>query len=92
MDRVLARKPLSTAEASEPPCTVCVTGAAGYVASNIVCRLLAAGHTVHATYRDKDDQKAISVLKALPEADRLKWFKADLLAEGSFDAALEGCK
>ncbi|GAB4817129.1 hypothetical protein N2152v2_004175 [Parachlorella kessleri] len=92
MERVLARKPLTEAERAEPPCTVCVTGAAGYVASTIVCRLLAAGHTVHATYRRVDDKNTLAALKGCPDADRLKWFEADLMTEGSFDEALKGCK
>lgn len=53
-------------------------------------RLLAAGHTVHATARDPTREDAVGHLKALPGADtRLKLFKADLLVEGSFDEALQ---
>lgn len=93
MDSVLARKPLTDGEKAEPPCTVCVTGAAGFIASTIVCRLLAAGHTVHATYRERDDPATLSALKALPGAqERLIWYSADLLEEGSFDEAVQGCK
>eukprot|EP00887_Chlorella_sp_A99_P002477 scaffold10.g2477.t1 len=93
MEAVLARKPLTDAEKAFPKCTVCVTGGTGFVASHIVLRLLAAGHTVHATYRPgKDDQVTLDWLQALPCASqRLKWFPADLLKEGSFDAAVKGC-
>ncbi len=92
MDGFLSRKPLTPAELAEAPCRVCVTGAAGYIASAIVCRLLAAGHTVHATYRDRDDANTLAALKALPGADRLEWFRAELMEQGSFDDAVEGCK
>jgi NAD(P)-dependent dehydrogenase (short-subunit alcohol dehydrogenase family) len=37
--------PLSPEELAAPKSKVCVTGAAGYIASYIVQRLLAAGHT-----------------------------------------------
>lgn len=49
MDRVvrpLALKvPLSAEELAAPKEAVCVTGASGYIASFVVQRLLAAGHT-----------------------------------------------
>ncbi len=93
MDYVLSRKPLYPGEAQEPPCTVCLTGAAGYIGSVILCRLLAAGHTVHATYRDKDDAATLETLRSLPGAvERIRWFKADLEMPGSFDAAVTNCK
>lgn len=93
MEAQLGRKPLTPAERAEPPATVCVTGAAGFIASVVVCRLLAAGHTVHATYRQGDDPSTLAALRALPNAEeRLRFFQADLLQQGSFDAALAGCK
>eukprot|EP00253_Pinus_taeda_P024957 PITA_24957 len=62
-----------------PPAIVCVTGATGFIASWLVKRLLDKGYTVHATVRD-------------PEAgEKLKLFRADLIEEGSFDAAINGC-
>ncbi|KAG2451353.1 hypothetical protein HYH02_003957 [Chlamydomonas schloesseri] len=89
----LARVPLYPEEASTPPTRVAVTGASGYVAGNVVARLLAAGHTVHATCRDPSNEAAVAPLMALPgAAERLKLFKADLLVEGSFDAAISGCE
>ncbi len=93
MEKLLSRKPLTPAELNEPPCSVCVTGAAGFIASAIVCRLLAAGHTVHATYRKSSDANTVAALKALPGADeRLKWFVADLEDAASFVPAVQGCK
>ncbi|OEL14358.1 Cinnamoyl-CoA reductase 1, partial [Dichanthelium oligosanthes] len=71
---------------------VCVTGASGYIASWIVKLLLARGYTVRATVRDTADPKKTLHLRVLDGAkDRLHLFKASLLEEGSFDAAVDGC-
>ncbi|KAA0158596.1 hypothetical protein FNF31_05347 [Cafeteria roenbergensis] len=71
---------------------VCVTGASGYVASQLVAALLAKGCTVHGTVRSVANPAKTAHLKALPgAADRLKLFEADLLKAGSFDEALAGC-
>ncbi|KAI8471770.1 MAG: heme peroxidase-related protein [Monoraphidium minutum] len=84
--------PLRPEEKAAKPLTVCVTGATGYVAGHIVARLLAAGHTVHATARDPSNARAVGHLTSLPgAAERLKLFKADLLADGAYDEALSGC-
>lgn len=72
---------------------VCVTGASGYIASWLVKLLLGRGYTVRATVRDTADPKKTSHLRALDGAkDRLHLFKASLLEEGSFDAAIDGCE
>lgn len=95
MERILARKPLTPAERAAKPAVVCVTGAAGFVASQITCRLLAAGHTVHATYREEDLKSPnYKALNELPEGikKRLLWFKANLLEHDTYDAAVQGCK
>ncbi|XP_048551299.1 phenylacetaldehyde reductase-like isoform X2 [Triticum urartu] len=71
---------------------VCVTGASGYIASWLVKLLLHRGYTVRATVRDTADPKRTLHLQALDGAkDRLHLFKASLLEEGSFDAAVAGC-
>ncbi|XP_010490079.1 PREDICTED: cinnamoyl-CoA reductase 1-like isoform X2 [Camelina sativa] len=71
---------------------VCVTGASGYIASWIVKVLLLRGYTVKATVRDPNDRKKTEHLVALDGAkERLKLFKADLLEEGSFQHAIDGC-
>ncbi|KAG7653661.1 NAD-dependent epimerase/dehydratase, partial [Arabidopsis suecica] len=71
---------------------VCVTGATGYIASWIVKLLPLRGYTVKATVRDPNDTKKTKHLLALEGADeRLRLFKADLLEEGSFQQAIEGC-
>ena len=74
---------------------ILVTGASGFIASWIVKYLLEGGHTVHGTVRNPDNAKKVSHLTALQTefgSDKLKLFKADLLDEGSFDQAMEGCE
>ncbi|VVA90397.1 unnamed protein product [Arabis nemorensis] len=71
---------------------VCVTGASGYIASWIVKLLLLRGYTVRATVRDPKDQKKTDHLLALEGSkERLKLLKANLLDEGSFEHAINGC-
>ncbi|KAJ0037743.1 hypothetical protein Pint_23940 [Pistacia integerrima] len=71
---------------------VCVTGASGFIASWLVKFLLERNYTVKATVRDPNDPK----IKHLHELDgtkeRLHIFKANLLEEGSFDSAVDGCE
>ncbi|XP_021772106.1 cinnamoyl-CoA reductase 1-like [Chenopodium quinoa] len=72
---------------------VCVTGASGYIASWLVKLLLQRGYTVKATVRDPNDPKKVEHLRSLDGAkERLYLFPANLLEEGSFDAAVEGCE
>nr|AKH45461.1 cinnamyl-alcohol dehydrogenase [Sinopodophyllum hexandrum] len=72
---------------------VCVTGASGYIASWLVKRLLQKGYTVKASVRDPNDPKKTQHLLALDGAsERLQLFKANLLEEGSFDSAVQGCQ
>ncbi|KAI8526173.1 hypothetical protein RHMOL_Rhmol13G0288400 [Rhododendron molle] len=72
--------------------TVCVTGASGYIASWIVKFLLQRGYAVKASVRDPSDPKKTEHLLSLDGAkERLHLFKANLLEEGSFDAAVDGC-
>ena len=70
-----------------------VTGDTGYVAGWLIKALLEAGVTVHACVRNPDNtakqQHLINVAAAAP--GEIKFFKADLLDEGSFDAAMAGC-
>ncbi len=70
------RKPLYDTERAAEQTTVCVTGGTGYIAGAIIARLLAAGHTVHATVREPNSQTKLQYLKSLPNANtRLKFFK-----------------
>jgi len=75
-----------------PATTVCVTGAAGFIGSWLIMRLLEQGYTVRATVRDPENLKKVKNLLDLPKADtNLTLWKADLNEEGSFDEAIDGC-
>lgn len=73
--------------------TILVTGASGYIAGWIIKYLLEEGHTVHATVRDPAKQSSVSHLLKIAEQNKgtLKLFKADLLTQGSFSEAMQGC-
>ena len=70
---------------------VMVTGATGYVAGWIVKRLLEEGLTVHAPVRNPDNIDSLKYLNAIAAKSKgeIKYFKADLLNEGSYDAAMK---
>jgi nucleoside-diphosphate-sugar epimerase len=71
-----------------------VTGGSGFVGSHLVKRLLERGHRVHATARSTAATAKLRPLRELREAHpgQLSLFEADLLAEGSFDEAMAGCR
>jgi nucleoside-diphosphate-sugar epimerase len=73
---------------------ILVTGASGFIASWIVKYLLEGGYTVHGTVRDKSNEQKVSHLRKLDEtsAGTLKLFEADLLNQGAFSAAMQGCE
>ena len=73
---------------------VLVTGATGYVAGWIVKRLLEAGVTVHAAVRNPGDHAKTADLEALGRASpgEIRFFRADLLEEGSYADAMAGCR
>ena len=73
---------------------VLVTGGNGYIASWIVKYLLADGIDVHATVRDPANQAKVGHLLKAAEGSKgkLTLFKADLLKDGAFDAAMQGCE
>ncbi|WCJ18559.1 NAD(P)-binding Rossmann-fold superfamily protein [Euphorbia peplus] len=72
---------------------VCVTGGSGYIASWLVKLLLSHGYAVNATVRDLNDENKTQHLLALEGAkEKLKLFKAELVEDGSFDAAIDGCE
>ena len=72
---------------------VAVTGGSGFVASHLVKLLLADGYTVHATVRSVDNHEKTRPLRTLQQLHpgRLKLFEANLLKEGTFDEAFDGC-
>jgi len=70
---------------------VCVTGASGFIGSRITADLLERGYTVRGTVRDPSHRERYGFLQELPGADeRLSLHPGRLLADGSFDEALEG--
>lgn len=73
---------------------VMITGATGYVAGWVVKELLDAGLTVHAPVRDPKSEEKLKYLRQLAEqsSGEIKFFKADLLEVGSYDAAMENCE
>ncbi|QQE11368.1 NAD-dependent epimerase/dehydratase family protein [Planctomycetota bacterium] len=73
---------------------VMVSGATGYVAGWIVKKLLDEGLTVHAAVRDPGNAEKLKYLNALAEKSEgtIKYFKSDLLDEGSYAEAMEGCE
>lgn len=82
------RVPLTDSEQDHAYCCL-VTGGGGFVGSALVKRLLAAGHTVHATARNTKKLEPLMELEGAKE--RLKLFSADLLEIGSFEEAIKGC-
>ena len=73
--------------------TVMITGASGYIGSWTVKELLDKGYTVRACVRDKNKTDKVQHLLDLAKdsAGKLELWEADLLKEGSFDAAAKGC-
>lgn len=73
---------------------VMVTGATGYIAGVLVKRLLDEGLTVHAAVRDPDNTNKLQYLNAIADNSpgQIKYFKADLMDEGSYAEAMAGCQ
>ena len=82
---------MKTIDKSKP---VLVTGATGYVAAWLVKKLLEEGFTVHAAVRDPDHNSKLNHLNEIASAtpDQIKYFKSDLLQDGSYAKAMEGCE
>ena len=70
----------------------CVTGATGFLASELVAQLLERGYRVHATVRSLANAERNACLLDLPgaTADTLKLFEADLLDDTAFDECVAG--
>ena len=70
----------------------CVTGATGFLASELVAQLLERGYRVHATVRSLANAKRNACLLDLPgaTADTLVLFEADLLDDDAFDECVAG--
>lgn len=72
---------------------VAVTGASGFVGSQIVQVLLDRGYSVRGTVRDPDNAVKVAPLAELPGADeRLELVAADLMASEGFAGAFRGCE
>ncbi|GAA4837392.1 NAD-dependent epimerase/dehydratase family protein [Algivirga pacifica] len=74
--------------------TILVTGGSGYLGSWVVKGLLEKGYTVRIAVRDKNNTKKVSHLHdiAANAKGNIELWEADLLKEGSFDAAAKGCE
>lgn len=71
---------------------VMVTGSTGYVGGVLVQQLLEAGLHVHCPVRDPSNESKIKHLTDLPGGEsRLKFFKADLLDQGSYLESMKDC-
>ena len=80
-----------SAPTTEKP--VCVTGASGFVASQIVKDLLLRGYRVRGTVRRPPHTGNYDFLTELEGAqERLQLFQANLLEPETFEAAVEGCE
>lgn len=73
---------------------VMITGATGYVAGWIVKKLLEEGITVHAPIRSPENKEKTKYLDELAakSSGNIKYFKADLLQENSYDEAMKDCE
>lgn len=78
----------------DPSKPVLVTGASGYIASRLVKDLLEKGHHVRGTVRNKSKKEKYAFLEEIAAASsgKLEIFEADLLKDGSFATAMEGCE
>ena len=79
-----------TIDKSKP---VLVTGATGYIAGVLIKELLEVGLTVHATVRDASKKDHFQYLQEVADKSlgKIKFFSADLLKQGSFKEAMQGC-
>ena len=73
---------------------VLVTGANGYIASWIVKKLLQKNLTIHACVRGVNNKNKTQHLLELTKNNKGKviLFETDLLKEGSYDKAMNGCE
>ncbi|UYV69570.1 hypothetical protein LAZ67_6003996 [Cordylochernes scorpioides] len=67
---------------------VLVTGAAGFVASHVVLRLVQAGCAVRGTVRSLSSYSALALSDLFPD---LELVAADLRKDGGWEEAVEGC-
>lgn len=73
---------------------VLVTGGSGFIALELISQLLSRGYTVHTTVRSLQNQAKVQPLRQLRDSHpdgKLLLFEADLLQDGSFQPAMQGC-
>lgn len=87
----LKNNKMTTIDKTKP---VLVTGATGYVAGWLIKKLLEEGFTVHAAVRNPDNTSKLEHLNkiAANSTGSIKYFKSDLLVDGSYKTAMEGCE
>jgi dihydroflavonol-4-reductase len=71
--------------------TILVTGGSGYIAGELIRRLLEQGWQVHATVRDLGRAPALRALLGGAGEDRLRFFAAELGADAGWREAAAGC-
>jgi len=71
---------------------VCVTGAAGFIATHLIKQLLDAGYKVRGTVRKVDKEKYKFLYDLDKDGGNLELVAANLIDEGSFDDAVAGCE
>jgi len=73
---------------------VLVTGATGYIAGWLIKRLLEDGITVHAAVRNPDKKEKLEHLNKIAGKSKgsIRYFKSDLLEEGSYADAMKDCE
>ncbi|MCZ4410610.1 NAD-dependent epimerase/dehydratase family protein [Cryomorphaceae bacterium 1068] len=73
---------------------ILITGATGYVAGWLVKRLLEEGMTVHAAVRNPENKEKLAHLESIASnsSGQIKYFKSDLLQDGSYAEAMDGCE
>ena len=73
---------------------VLVTGATGYVAGWLIKKLLEDGITVHAAVRKPENKLKLEHLDKIANnaTGTIKYFKADLLQEKSYETAMQSCE
>ncbi len=73
---------------------VLVTGATGYIAGWLIKQLLEDGITVHAAIRNPDKKEKVAHLDkiAANSTGNIKYFKTNLLEEGSYAEAMQECE
>lgn len=75
--------------------TVLVTGGSGFIGSQVIVQLLAAGHTVRTTVRDlrrESDVRALLKRGGTEPGDRLQFAAANLESDKGWDEAVKGCE